>query len=233
MSRNKAKGKMQSAKVGTGVWPRSSRRPFLHFCLLTFAFCIFSGCRMDMQDQPRYEAYEKTDFFADGWASRPAPEGTVARGHLRENVELYTGRRAAGGGQQAGQAGQATAQAPLVDTIPIPVNEQMLLRGQDRFNAYCAVCHGMTGKGDGMVVRRGFRAPPPLTNERLLEAPVGHYFDVITNGFGAMPDYAAQITAEDRWAIVAYIRALQLSQRAPLAELPPEVRQKVEAGGKK
>ena len=183
---------------------------------------------MDMQDQPRYEAYEKTDFFADGWASRPAPEGTVARGALRENVELYTGRRATAGGGQTGQTA-----APLVDTIPIPVNEQMLLRGQDLFNAYCSVCHGMTGKGDGLVVRRGFRAPPPLTNERLLEAPVGHYFDVITNGFGAMPDYAAQITAEDRWAIVAYIRALQLSQRAPLAELSPEARSRAEAGGQK
>lgn len=191
---------------------------------------------MDMQDQPRYEAYEKTDFYADGWASRPAPEGTVARGALRENVELYTGRRraAGGGASQAGQAGQAAPQqAPLVDTIPVPVNEQMLARGQDRFNAYCSVCHGMTGKGDGMVVRRGFRAPPPLTNERLLEAPVGHFFDVITNGFGAMPDYAAQISAEDRWAIVAYIRALQLSQRAPVADLSPEARGRVEAGGQK
>lgn len=176
---------------------------------------------MDMQDQPRSEAYEKSEFFDNKMASRPPIEGTVARGALRENVALYTGKNGTG------------PQAALVDTMPVEVNEQVIKRGQERFNAFCAACHGMTGKGDGMVVRRGFRAPPPMTNDRLLEAPVGHFFDVMTNGFGAMPDYASQISPEDRWAIVAYIRALQLSQRAPLASVPEAERQKLEAGGQK
>ena len=190
------------------------------FLLLAVAL-LASGCRQDMQDQPRYEAYEKSDFFDNKMASRPPVEGTVARGNLRENAAFYTGKTGTG------------AQAQLIDTMPIEVNEQVLLRGQERFNAFCSACHGMTGKGDGMIVRRGFRAPPPLTNDRLMEAPVGHFFDVMTNGFGAMPDYAAQVPVEDRWAIVAYIRALQLSQRAPLAQLPPAERQKLEAGGQK
>jgi mono/diheme cytochrome c family protein len=176
---------------------------------------------MDMQDQPRYTAYQKSEFFDNKMGSRLPVEGTVARGELRDNVAFYTGKTGTG------------AQAALVDTIPITVNEKELLRGQDRFNVYCAACHGMTGKGDGMIVRRGFRAPPPLTNDRLMEVPVGHFFDVMTNGFGAMPDYAAQVSAEDRWAIVAYIRALQLSQRAPLAQIPESERQKIEAGGQK
>lgn len=176
---------------------------------------------MDMQDQPRYEAYERSEFFDNRMASRPPVEGTVARGELRDNAAFYTGKTGTG------------AQAPLVDTMPVAVNEQLLARGQERFNVYCATCHGMTGRGDGMVVRRGFRAPPRLTDERLIEAPVGHFFDVITNGFGAMPDYAAQVSTEDRWAIVAYIRALQLSQHAPLAQVPPMERQRLEAGGQK
>lgn len=191
------------------------------FGLLTFAFGLLSGCRQDMQDQPRYEAYERNEFFSNKMASRPPVEGTVARGELRENAALYTGKT--GTGQQA----------QLVTVMPVEVNEALVRRGQERFNAYCAACHGMTGKGDGMVVRRGFRAPPPLTNDRLMEAPVGHFFDVMTNGFGAMPDYAAQVSAEDRWAIVAYIKALQLSQRAPLAQLPEAERQKLLAGGQK
>ena len=174
-----------------------------------------------MQDQPRYTSYQKSEFFDNKMGSRPPLEGTVARGELRENVALYTGKTGTG------------PQATLVDTMPIPVNDQVLLRGQERFNAFCAACHGLSGKGDGMVVRRGFRAPPPFTNERLLEAPVGHFFDVMTNGFGAMPDYAAQVSPEDRWAIVAYIRALQLSQRTPIAEVPAAERQKLEAGGQK
>ncbi|HKS27549.1 MAG TPA: cytochrome c [Pyrinomonadaceae bacterium] len=196
-------------------------RARLAFCLLPFAFLLFSGCRQDMQDQPRSEPYERSAFFDNRMATRPPVEGTVARGSLRENTALYTGKTGTG------------PQAQLVNTMPVEVNEQLLRRGQDRFNAYCSACHGMTGKGDGMVVRRGFRAPPPLTNDRLMEAPVGHFFDVITNGFGAMPDYAAQVKPEDRWAIVAYIRALQLSQRAPLAQLPEAERKKLEAGGQK
>ena len=215
-----AKLKMQKRKRQRG---ETGRRPlpFIIFCIFNFAFLISSGCRMDMQDQPRYTSYQRSEFFDNKMGTRSPVEGTVARGELRDNVALYTGKTGAG------------AQAALVDTMPITVNEKVLLRGQDRFNAFCAACHGMTGKGDGMVVRRGFRAPPPMTNERLMEAPVGHFFDVMTNGFGAMPDYAAQVSAEDRWAIVAYIRALQLSQRTPLAEVPQSERQKLEAGGQK
>jgi mono/diheme cytochrome c family protein len=207
----------QSSFFGSRLTARGSR---LFLFLLPLAFFL-SGCRMDMQDQPRYEAYEKSELFNNKMASRPPVEGTVARGELRDNAALYAGKSGTG------------PQAQLVTTMPIQVNEQVLLRGQERFNAFCAVCHGMTGKGDGMVVRRGFRAPPPLTNDRLMEAPVGHFFDVMTNGFGAMPDYAAQVSVEDRWAIVAYIRALQLSQRAPLADVPAAERQKLEAGGQK
>jgi mono/diheme cytochrome c family protein len=223
----KAKVKRQKVKVRTepsalilSTGSSRSRVFTFAFCLFTFAF-LLSGCRQDMQDQPRYEAYERSEFFNNKMASRPPVEGTVARGELRDNAALYTGKTGTG------------PQAALVDAMPIEVNEQVLRRGQERFNAYCSVCHGMTGKGDGMVVRRGFRAPPPLTNDRLMEAPVGHFFDVMTNGFGAMPDYSAQISVEDRWAIVAYIRALQLSQRAPIASLPPEAQQKLAAGGQK
>jgi mono/diheme cytochrome c family protein len=229
LKHRKAKGRVnhQSSIISRRTASLYSRltiydlRLFLIFCLLTFSFSLLSGCRMDMQDQPRYEAYEKSELFNNKMASRPPVEGTVARGQLRENTALYTGKT--GTGQQA----------QLVNTMPVEVNEQVLRRGQERFNAFCAACHGMTGKGDGMIVRRGFRAPPPLTNDRLMEAPVGHFFDVMTNGFGAMPDYAAQVSVEDRWAIVAYIRALQLSQRAPLAEIPASERQKLEAGGQK
>lgn len=227
MLKLKGKGKEEKVKAVTKLSAlilstgSCQKRVRFTFCLLPFAFLLFSGCRQDMQDQPRGEAYERSQFFDNRMSSRPPVEGTVARGGLRENTALYTGKTGTG------------AQAQLVNAMPIEVNEQVLRRGQDRFNAYCSACHGMTGRGDGMVVRRGFRAPPPMTNDRLMEAPVGHFFDVITNGFGAMPDYAAQVTPEDRWAIVAYIRALQLSQRAPLAQLPPAERQKLEAGGQK
>jgi mono/diheme cytochrome c family protein len=221
VEREKAKWGAKLSALTLLFSPRRRRAQTFTFLLLPFAF-LLSGCRQDMQDQPRYEAYERSEFFTDNrMASRPPVEGTVARGDLRENAALYTGKTGTG------------AQAQLVNAMPIEVNEQVLRRGQDRFNTYCAACHGMTGKGDGMVVRRGFRAPPPLTNDRLMEAPVGHFFDVMTNGFGAMPDYAAQVSTEDRWAIVAYIRALQLSQRTPLAEIPAGERQKLEAGGQK
>jgi mono/diheme cytochrome c family protein len=222
MSKNR-KATVERLKTEAAPKPAArfgSLRLMLALLLLPLAFLV-SGCRMDMQDQPRGEAYERSDFYDNKMASRPPVEGTVARGELRENAALYTGKTGTG------------AQAQLINTMPVPVNEQLLVRGQERFNAFCAACHGMTGKGDGLVVRRGFRAPPPLTNDRLMEAPVGHFFDVMTNGFGAMPDYASQIPAEDRWAIVAYIRALQLSQRAPLADVPAAERQKLEAGGEK
>jgi len=159
-----------------------------------------------MHDQPKYQPLERSRFFEDGRASRPLPAGTVARGHLREDTLLYTGKA----GNQ------------FVDRIPIPITKEVLLRGQERFNVFCSPCHDRIGAGLGMVVRRGMRRPPSYHTDRLRAQPVGYFFDVITNGFGAMPDYAAQIPPRDRWAIVAYLRALQRSQYAPLSDVPRE-----------
>jgi mono/diheme cytochrome c family protein len=167
-----------------------------------------AACRQDMHDAPRYEPLEASAFFADGRSARPLVEHTVARGTLREDELLYTGRI---GGE-------------LADEFPMPVTAAMMARGRERFNVFCSPCHGRTGMGNGMVVQRGFRAPPSFHEERLRMAPVGHFFDVMTNGFGAMQDYASQLPVADRWAIAAYIRALQLSQRATLADVPPDRR---------
>jgi mono/diheme cytochrome c family protein len=229
---------------------------------VTFAFLfgcavVLAGCRYDMQDQPRYEIYESSDFFNNKLASRPLPEGTVARGYLRDDAHLYTGRVAGGGGSNAqsvatpsGNAqGEQVAERPngivagelvtspgaaaaefdadLARTFPFPVTREVLDRGQERFQAYCSMCHGLTGDGDGMVVRRGFKKPTSYHDDRLRTAPVGHFFDVITNGFGVMPNYAAQVTPRDRWAIAAYIRALQLSRGARLEDVPEEERQQL------
>jgi len=209
-----------------------------------------TACRQDMQDQPRYEAYEKSDFFPDGEASRPLVQGTVARGYLREDAEFYTGKRANGtangqrqssgaNGQMAsggangaadGQGGQNAQYDPtLVNAFPFPVTKDIVDRGEERYNIYCSMCHGRTGDGNGMVVQRGYRRPPSYHEERLRQAPVGHFFDVITNGWGSMPAYGWMIPPRDRWAIVAYIRALQLSRNATLNDVPPEERSKLEA----
>lgn len=192
---------------------------FQLFVLLLAAHCLLlAGCRRDMQDQPKAITYRENTFFKDGTASRPLVQGTVPRGYLREDRELYFGKKAGATGQNAGLP-PATANASAlfpddVDTFPIPITKADLDRGQQRFNIYCSVCHGMTGYGDGMVARRGFNKPSPASyhQDRLRQAPVGHFFDVMTNGWGAMPSYASQIPVEDRWRIIAYIRALQLSQ---------------------
>ncbi len=170
-----------------------------------------------MHDQPRYEPLEASDFFSDGRGSRPLVAGTVARGHLREDDHFYTGKLGTN----------------FVDTFPFPLTRQILERGQERFNIFCSPCHDRLGNGEGMVVQRGFRRPPSFHIDRLRGAPAGYYFDVISNGFGAMQDYAAQVPARDRWAIVAYIRALQLSQRARLVDVPPEQRDQLESGGQR
>jgi mono/diheme cytochrome c family protein len=164
-----------------------------------------------MADQPRYEPLSRSTFFGDDRAARPLVEGTVARGQLRSDEHLYTGKE---GGK-------------LVDTFPFPVTRAVLARGQERFNIFCAPCHDRMGMGQGMVVRRGYRAPPSMHIDRLRQMPAGHLFDVMTNGFGVMPDYVQQIQPEDRWAIVAYIRALQLSQHATLADVPEDQRQQL------
>jgi mono/diheme cytochrome c family protein len=158
-----------------------------------------------MHDTPRYEPLEKSDFFGDSRSARPLLEGTVARGQLRDDDALQTGR-------------MGTA---FVDAFPVAVDEAFIRRGQERYKIYCTPCHGLLGRGEGMVVRRGYKRPPSFHEERVRAQPVGYFFDVISKGFGTMPDYAAQIPVRDRWAIVAYLRALQLSQHASVEDVPP------------
>ena len=186
------------------------------FVLAGAALALLVGCRQDMHDQPRYKPLAASAFFRDGQSARPLIADTVARGHLDEDVELFTGKTAGG---------------KLVDAFPIPVDTDVLKRGRARFEIYCSPCHDRTGSGHGMVVRRGFKAPPSYHIDRLRQAPVGHFFDVMTNGFGAMPDYRSQVPVADRWAIVAYIRALQRSQQGTLADVPPREAAKLKAGG--
>ncbi len=171
---------------------------------LTMAALILTGCRQDMHDQPKFIPLRMSDFFSDKRSARPIVEGTVARGQLKADTYFYTGKI----GNQEG------------DVMPFPVNADVLARGEERFNIYCSPCHSELGDGRGMIVQRGLRPPPSYHTDRLRKAPIGHFFDVITNGFGAMPDYATQIPVADRWAIAAYIRALQLSQNAQRSDLP-------------
>jgi hypothetical protein len=177
--------------------------------LILLALVGTAACRQDMQDQPKYIPLRPTNFFGDGRSERPLIQGTVARGHLDEDTLFYTGK---------GPDGK------FVDTFPFPVTKDVILRGQQRFNIYCSPCHDHTGSGDGMVVRRGFRHPPSYHIERLLKVPNGYIFDVVTNGFGAMPSYALQIQPADRWAIISYVRALQQSQLASVNDLPADMR---------
>jgi mono/diheme cytochrome c family protein len=169
------------------------------------ALCLCAGCRQDMHDQPRFKPLAKSDFYADLRSARPPVEGTVARGQLHEDTYFYTGKIGTSPG----------------DYMPFAVNQDVLARGRERFDIYCSPCHSRLGDGNGMIPQRGFRAPPSYHTERLRKAPLGYFFDVMTNGFGAMPEYASQIPPRDRWAIVAYIRALQLSQNATMADVPP------------
>jgi mono/diheme cytochrome c family protein len=265
---------------GVSCQPWRRRRRAIFYCLLLAACCLpAAGCRMDMQDQPRYEYYEPGDkkFFPDGASSRATVEGTVPRqaGPYRDREDyFYTGKASGGAGMNASQAGGTGASMPATQTgagtaagtnagtaapastnvrgnvsggvpgareatmtgepdlFPIRIEKADLLRGRERFQIYCTACHGMTGEGDGMIVRRGFQKPPSFYDDRLQEnrTPASHFFDVITNGWGAMPDYSAQIPPEDRWKIIAYLRALQLSRRLKLEELSPEDQEKVRGG---
>ncbi len=167
-----------------------------------------------MHDQPKYSPLEESSFFPDNTASRPPVAGTVPRGHLRDDELLY----------------QGTLNGQAADVFPFAVDEAVMTRGQDAFNAFCSPCHGRTGRGDGIVVKRGYTRPPDLTDENVRSQPLGHYFNVITNGFGAMPDHAAQVKVRDRWAIAAYLRALQMSASASIADVPPAERSRLEAG---
>lgn len=184
---------------------------------LVAIFCagssLLAACRRDMAQQPRYQPLEASTFFPNGMASRPIPAHTVARGHLNEDEHFYTGR----------------IDGHLVTTFPAPVTRAMLERGQQRFEIYCAVCHGRTGEGNGMIVQRGFPPPPSLHIDRLRDAPPGYFFEVITNGYGLMYSYATRVEPTDRWAIAAYIRALQFSHHATLADAEPQGRANLEA----
>lgn len=244
---------------------RGSGRKFFSCLLLTVSCLLALGCRQDMQDQPRYEVYEPSGFFKDGLSSRPLVEGTVPRGYLRADKQLYTGKMETAGGTGAGgnsnsaaqgttQGGEETTSASAQTTggnantqagantggqtggnnnaaaqqqqaaagkageaddavdFPFPVTAEVVARGRERYEIFCAMCHSSTGEGDGMIVRRGFRRPPSYHEDRLRQAPVGYFFRVMTEGYGAMPPYRAQVPVQDRWAIAAYIRALQLSQ---------------------
>ena len=215
----KAVGNMQKTdnlSVVAGV-PRFHK---VFFCLLLSAFCLLAaGCRRDMQDQPKAIAYRESTFFKDRVSSRPPVEGTVPRGYLRADREFYFGKKSGSAGRMPANrpqdAGAPNAIFPDdVENFPFPITKEILERGQERYQIFCSSCHGLTGYGDGMVARRGFNRPAPASfhQDKLRQAPVGHFFDVVTNGWGAMPSHASQIPIEDRWKIIAYIRALQLSQ---------------------
>jgi mono/diheme cytochrome c family protein len=173
--------------------------------VLLAAIALLSGCRLDMHVQPRVNPLSRSDFFTDQRSARPPVEGTVARGQLREDAYFYTGKL----GNSPG------------DYMPFPVTKEVLERGRERYNIYCAPCHSRVGDGNGLIPSRGFaRKPPSYHIPRLQKAPLGYFYDVISNGFGIMPDYASQIPPQDRWNIVAYVRALQLSQNATRADVP-------------
>jgi mono/diheme cytochrome c family protein len=183
---------------------------------LALCTLFLAGCRLDMHVQPKYNPLDPSDFFGDGRSARPEVPGTVAHGHLRAGELLYTGKL---NGQTA-------------DAFPFPITREVLERGRERYDIYCSPCHDYTGGGRGMVVQRGFPPPPSYHLERLVKAPAGHFFEVISNGYGAMYSYAARVAPEDRWAIVAYIRALQLSQHARLEDVPPAEREQLKEQAK-
>ncbi len=203
--------------------PVTQSRRLPVFLMIGVLCLITAGCRQDMQDQPKMKPFRSTTFFRDGISSRPPVAGTVPRGFLRADREFFTGKKV---GTQSGTTSQAPSPAPGgtattgaaaypddIEIFPLPITQAIVERGKERYEIFCSACHGLTGNGDGMIVRRGFRRAASFHSDALRQAPVGHYFDAITNGWGAMPAYAAQIPAQDRWAIVAYIRALQLSQQ--------------------
>lgn len=179
-----------------------------------------SACRQDMHQAPRYDPLEKSDFFADQRASRPLVEHTVARGFLRDDTVFYTGK----------VEGQPVADVPAAALKAFDGSlEKMVVRGQERYNIYCSPCHGKTGDGQGMIVQRGYKQPSSYHIDRLRAQPLGYFYDVITIGFATMPDYAAQVAPQDRWAIAAYIRTLQYSRYAPLADVPAADRTRLDS----
>lgn len=179
--------------------------------VLGLALCS-AACRQDMQDQPKYKPLHASNFFADHRSERPQIDGTIARGHLRLDEARYLGKSGSND----------------VAVFPWPITRRDLARGQQRYDIYCSPCHSRVGDGLGMIVRRGFRQPPSYHIQRLKDAPVGHYFDVITNGYGAMPSYASRVSPDDRWRVIAYVRALQFAEGATLADVPQDQRNNIE-----
>ena len=176
---------------------------------LLLAVVALAACRQDMHDAPRYEPLEASAFFTDGSSARMPVANTISRNPLTDTDELlYTGK----------------INGTLANAFPMPITAAVLARGEERYNIFCAPCHGRTGKGDGMIVQRGMRQPPSFMEDRLRNAAAGYFFDVMTHGFGAMQDYAAQVPVLDRWAIVAYERALQFSQHAAIDDVPEPLR---------
>lgn len=194
---------------------RPSVSPAVLLVALT-ATLLLGGCRppQKMADQPKYDPYTASDFFPDGQSARPSIAGTVARGHLHEESFLNSGK----------------LNGVIAEGYPFAVTGEVLARGRQRFDIYCSECHGRLGRGDGMIVRRGYRRPPSFHTRLLRSQPSGHYFDVMTNGFGAMPQYGTMIPADDRWAITAYIRALQMSQNATMADVPQSEQARLREG---
>jgi mono/diheme cytochrome c family protein len=178
---------------------------------MTILILLLAGCRQDMHNQPKFKPLRASEFFLDGRSARPLVPGTVDRGQIREDPAYVTGLE----------------NSQPVLTLPFPVTRQVLERGRERFNIYCMPCHGELADGNGLVAQRGYLHPPSFHDDRLRQAAVGHFFDVITNGLGGMPDYSQQVTVDDRWKIIAYIRALQLSQHSPLSDVPADIRGKL------
>ena len=208
-------GRARCARKSEKVNGQSGRRPTLAFSLFPFALLalvLAGGCRQKMANQARYDPLESSDFFQDGMSARPRVAGTVARGEISGDPFFDTGR----------------INGQVADGFPMPVTIELINRGHNRFDVYCSQCHGRVGDGNGMIPSRGYRRPPSFHTATLRTATSGHFFDVMTNGFGAMPPYGKIIPPQDRWAIAAYIRALQLSQSATVADVPPADRAKLD-----
>ena len=182
---------------------------------LASALLALCGCRRDMQDQPKYKPQAASQFFADGRSARPIPAGTIAEDELDATDAFHTGYT-------------GTDPNNFLDHLPLAVDRNLLVRGEERYNIFCSMCHGMLGDGRGMVARRGLKWPANLHTDRLRHAPPGYLYEVISNGYGAMLSYSSQVPPEDRWAIVAYIRALQLSRSATLDDVPPPLRTRLD-----
>lgn len=194
--------------------PTERRRAAISAAALALAGALLlGGCelRQAMYNQPKYESFEASNIFEDGLSARRPVEGTVARGQLRLDSHLYEGK----------------VNGELATTLPMELTEELLVRGRQRYDIFCSPCHDRTGTGNGMIVKRGFKQPPSYHIDRLREVPIGYFFDVMTNGFGAMYSFASSVPVRDRWAIAAYVRALQFSQDAKFDELPPEDRRQL------